>query len=204
MTILSKVGSCRRDLKCCSAELQALREASQASGWSIIMVKIKLDNDPDQQHDDHNDDGDEPNYVVEVAKNLEKYQTLQTRSPFGSQQNLAGPGQHSRFDSSTYLFCSTFRHARHCRCNCCAPHHNCSHVFIFSGSGTVQGTLNGALKRESLGCIWGRYMHLDMTAGFIYWLTMLEHWSFNLLKWIVPGVVQSTWSVPAHSWKDTH
>ena len=154
------------------------------------------------------DDGDEPNYDVEVmtvvAKNLEKYQTLQTRSPFGSQQNLAGPGQHSRFDSSTYLFCSTFRRARHCRCHCCAPHRNCSHVFIFSGSGTVQGTLNGALKRESLGCIWGRYMHLDMTAGFIYWLTMLEYWSFNLLMWIVPGVVQSTWSVPAHSWKDTH
>ena len=53
MSILSKVGSCRRDLKCCSAELQALREASQASGWSINMVKIKLDNDPDQQDDDH-------------------------------------------------------------------------------------------------------------------------------------------------------
>ena len=53
MTILSKVGSCRRDLKCCSVELQALREASQASGWTIIMVKIKLDNDPDQQDDDH-------------------------------------------------------------------------------------------------------------------------------------------------------
>ena len=61
------------------------------------------------------DDGDEPNYDVEVmtvvAKNLEKYQTLQTRSPFGSQQNLAGAGQHSRFESSTYLLCSTFRHA---------------------------------------------------------------------------------------------
>ena len=102
-------------------------------------------------------DGDEPNYDVEVmivvAKNLEKYQTLQTRSPFGSQQNLAGAGQHSRFESSTYLLCSTFRRARHCRCHCCTPHHNCSHVFIFSGSGTVQGTLNGALKRESLGCI---------------------------------------------------
>ena len=36
MTILSKVGSCRRDLKCCSAGPQALREASQASGWSLL------------------------------------------------------------------------------------------------------------------------------------------------------------------------
>ena len=119
-------------------------------------------------------DGDEPNYDVEVmivvAKNPENYQTLQTRSPFGSQQNLAGAGQHSRFESSTYLLCSTFRHARHCRCHCCAPNHNCSHVFIFSGSGTVQGTLNGALKRESLGCIWGRYMHLEwQLASYIDW-----------------------------------
>lgn len=63
------VGSCRRDLKCCSAGPQALREASQASGLLLDLSRILpvLDSTP--------------------------------------------------------------------------------------GSGTVQGTLNGALKRESLGCI---------------------------------------------------